>query len=218
MIGRVRGLLIEKQAPLLLIEAGGIGYEVLAPMTTIYQLSDIGQEVILYTHLIIREDAQTLYGFINKTDRKLFQELIKVNGIGAKMALAILSGMDTSTVLSCIERDDSALLVSIPGIGKKTAERLIVEMRDKIPQISLTLSEIAVSDVKNGASTDGKVSTTLIASDVANPYAETSEATEALVSLGYKKADAQRVIMKVKDQADTTEGLIKSALKLLVRH
>ncbi|TNF65913.1 MAG: Holliday junction branch migration protein RuvA [Gammaproteobacteria bacterium] len=212
MIGRIKGILIEKQAPLLLVEVGGVGYEILAPMTTIYQLPELDHETILYTHLIVREDAHLLYGFKCKTDRKLFQELIKVNGIGAKMALAILSGMDANTILSCIESDDSALLVSIPGIGKKTAERLIVEMRDKIPQITLSLSEINTALASNTSSKDQPQ----IA--IGNESGKTNEATEALIALGYRKSEAQKVIFKIKDQADTTEGLIKSALKELMRH
>ncbi|MCF6764796.1 Holliday junction branch migration protein RuvA [Thiotrichales bacterium 19S3-7] len=214
MIGRIRGILIEKQAPLLLVEVGGVGYEILAPMTTIYQLPEIGQESILYTHLIVREDAHLLYGFQSKTDRKLFQELIKVNGIGAKMALAILSGMDADTILSCIKADDSALLVSIPGIGKKTAERLIVEMRDKIPQITLSLSEIN-TDIATKALTDSPQSN--VATHGTSSL-QTNEATEALIALGYRKNEAQKAVFKIKDSSDTTEGLIKSALKELMRH
>ncbi|MCF6807213.1 Holliday junction branch migration protein RuvA [Thiotrichales bacterium 19S9-12] len=209
MIGRIRGLLIERQAPTLLVETGGVGYEILAPMTTIYQLPEVDEEVILYTHFVVREDAQQLYGFISKTDRRIFQELIKVNGIGAKMALAILSGMDAQSVLACIERDDSALLVSIPGIGKKTAERLIVEMRDKIPQMMVLLSDIQLTDTIDVS--DHEVTNNKSSNDI-------SEATEALMALGYRKNEAQKVLYKVKDEASTTEELIKSALQKLMRH
>ncbi|MCF6767198.1 Holliday junction branch migration protein RuvA [Thiotrichales bacterium 19S11-10] len=209
MIGRIRGLLIERQAPTLLVETGGVGYEILAPMTTIYQLPEVDEEVILYTHFVVREDAQQLYGFISKTDRRIFQELIKVNGIGAKMALAILSGMDAQSVLACIERDDSALLVSIPGIGKKTAERLIVEMRDKIPQMMVLLSDIQLSSQVRANHDDATELESI---------SDTSEAIEALMALGYRKNEAQKVIYKVKDEASTTEELIKSALQKLMRH
>lgn len=222
MIGRIRGILIEKQAPVVLIEAFGIGYEVLTPMTSIYRLPDLGKEAILYTHFIVREDIQQLYGFISKTDRKIFQELIKVNGVGAKMALAVLSGMDADSVLASIEREDSGLLVSIPGIGKKTAERIIVEMRDKVVQISQSLSEmiehlpIELNDTPK-LQADSQINVEPI-NKINNKSNDLNEAIQALVALGYKQAEAQKTIYKVKGKADSTEGLIKSALQLLVRH
>ncbi|MBK2152038.1 Holliday junction branch migration protein RuvA, partial [Francisella tularensis] len=125
MISFIKGVLIEKDPTALLIDVNGIGYEVFVPMTTFYTLGDIDSQVSLYTHFVVREDAQQLYGFKSKVDKKVFQELIKVNGIGARTAIAILSGMDSKTLLHCIENKDYALLATVPGIGKKTAERLV---------------------------------------------------------------------------------------------
>ena len=131
MIGRLRGIILEKQPPLVLLETGGVGYEVHLPMTCFYELPDVGKEAIIFTHFIVREDAQLLYGFNNKQERTLFKELIKTNGVGPKLALAILSGMSAQQFVNAVEREELAALVKLPGIGKKTAERLIVEMKDR---------------------------------------------------------------------------------------
>ena len=131
MIGQIRGKLIGKQVPDILVEAGGIGYEIQVPMTTVYQLPDLGGEVTLLTHLVVREDAQLLFGFIEPADRRLFRELIKVSGVGPRLALTLLSGMDAADFARCMQRDDVTALVALPGVGRKTAERLLVEMRDK---------------------------------------------------------------------------------------
>ena len=132
MIGRIRGVLVLKQPPDILVEVGGVGYEIQVPMTTLFQLPEVGAEVSLVTHFVVREDAQLLYGFIDERDRGLFRQLIKVSGVGPKLALTILSGMDSSSFARCVQRDDIASLVALPGVGKKTAERLLVEMRDKL--------------------------------------------------------------------------------------
>ena len=211
MIGRLRGNLIEKQPPLILIEAFGVGYEVLTPMTSIYCLGEIGDEVILYTHFVVREDSHQLFGFATKSDRRLFQELIKVSGIGAKMALAILSGMDSATLVHCIESQDHGLLCSIPGIGKKTAERLMIEMRDKINKLSLecllksndSLHQ-TFEQTKQNSSSNQKSEKSLF-----------SEAVNALETLGYKTKDAEHRIAKVKNQASSVEELIRMALKII---
>ena len=129
MIGRIRGILLEKQPPEVLIEASGVGYEVQMPMTSFYQLPDVGQEAVVYIHFVVREDAQLLFGFADKQERALFRELIKVNGVGPKLALTILSGMSAAQFIQCVSHDDVSGLVKLPGVGKKTAERLVVEMR-----------------------------------------------------------------------------------------
>ena len=132
MIGRIRGILVDKQPPDILVEVGGVGYELQVPMTTLFQLPGLGSEVSLLTHFVVREDAQLLYGFIDERDRHLFRQLIKVSGVGPKLALTILSGMDAGSFARCVQRDDISSLVALPGVGKKTAERLLVEMRDKL--------------------------------------------------------------------------------------
>lgn len=208
MIGRIRGTLIEKIAPMVLVEAFGVGYEILVPMSSLSQMQEIGCEVILYTHFIVREDMQQLYGFTTKTDRKVFQELIKVNGIGAKMALAILSGLDVYEIMQCIQDHDVAFLCRIPGIGKKTAERLIIEMKDKSARILADLGNF-----EGGIA----ISATIDESDKSIRPASASkiimEAVNALEILGYKRKEAESYVSKVKDSATTVEEMIKLALK-----
>lgn len=195
MIGRLRGILISKQAPELMLEVAGVGYELNAPMSTFYQLPDTGEEIILYTHLNVREDAHTLYGFHSTADRSLFRTLLKVNGVGAKMALAILSGMDVHGFKQCIQLGDTDALVKLPGVGKKTAERLIVELQDR-----LGIEQGEVPSLPTGNS----VAATSVAVD---------EAVSALTALGYKPTDALRMIKKVQDQSDQCEDLIRLALQ-----
>ena len=151
MIGRIRGILIENEAPVLLIEAAGVGYEVQAPLGTCSQLLTLGEEVVLFTHLSISENAHQLYGFISLSDRKLFRDLIKISGIGPKLGLAILSGMDTEQFVACISAGEASLLVKIPGVGKKTAERLVIEMRDKLSGWNTEM----VANTNNQSSTSG---------------------------------------------------------------
>ena len=210
MIGRIRGILLEKQPPAVLVEASGIGYEVLVPMTSIYHLGDLKTEVILYTHFIVREDIQQLYGFVNKFDRMLFQTLIKINGIGAKMALAILSGMDGSTLVHCIQSQDHHLLCSIPGIGKKIAERLMIEMKDKIDKLSCAFNAEAQHTV-----TGGQLNTTVNASLRSHRITSVilTEAIDALEALGYKRKEAEKAVYKVKANPDNVEQLIRLALQ-----
>ncbi|WP_119343847.1 Holliday junction branch migration protein RuvA [Facilibium subflavum] len=216
MIGRIKGELLEKQPPMLLVETYGIGYEILAPMTSIYTLGEVGNQVVLYTHFVVREDAQQLYGFATKSDRRLFQELIKINGIGAKMALAILSGMDGKTLIHCIESQDHGLLCSIPGIGKKTAERLIIDIKDKINKLSLELHSLTGDNAKQlkNSTIVYQVDESLSSTTTNNSSSIISEAIHALESLGYKTKDAQSYVYKVKHQAcDNVEDLIRLALK-----
>jgi len=190
MIGFLRGRLAAKQPPSLLLDVGGVGYEVDAPMSTFYRLPETGGEVTLYTHLVVREDAHILFGFATEAERTLFRALIRVNGVGARMALAILSGLSCEEFHRCIEFGDAATLQRLPGIGKKTAERLIVEMRDRLPRAGE-----ATVPVVPGAS---------------DPLAE---AAEALVALGFKPAEAGRLLKRVQAEADSVEDLIRLALK-----
>lgn len=201
MIGRLRGTLVEKQAPELLVDAGGVGYEVLAPMTTFYALGPVGSDVVLHTHLVIREDAHQLFGFATREERRLFRELIKVNGVGPKLALAILSGIEADAFVRCVQDGAVSTLVRIPGIGRKTAERLVVEMRDRLK----ALGEV---EVKGGRS----------AFIAAAPATPAQDARSALESLGYKPVDAEKAVAAVED-ADglTSEELIRRALKRLAR-
>ena len=199
MIGQIRGILAEKKPPFLLIEVHGIGYEIQASMNTIYALPAIGAEVKLHTHFVVREDAQLLYGFANERERILFRELIKISGVGPKLALAILSGMDVVSFLQCIADRDISRLVKIPGVGKKTAERLIVEMQDKL-------------DSKTSLAPDSFNHILLTAGNHAQ-----QDAVSALIALGYKPQDAQTTIRKVLvDDADS-ETFIRLALQSIAR-
>ena len=200
MIGYLCGVLRDKQPPGLLIDVQGVGYEVEAPMTTFYDLPEVGQQVTLYTHLAVREDAHTLYGFGKVSDRSLFRTLIKVNGVGARMALAILSGMDTSHFALCVQTGDTAALVKLPGVGKKTAERLVVEMRDKLADWA----------PEGGVAATGSSAP---APDVANPV---EEAVGALMALGYKAPEASRMVRAVDTASLGTEDIIRAALQASV--
>lgn len=201
MIGRLRGIVLEKQPPVVLLETNGVGYEVHMPMTCFYELPDAGQEAILFTQFIVREDAQLLYGFNDKQERALFRELIKVNGVGPKLALAILSGMSAQQFVAAIEQGAVAQLIKLPGVGKKTAERLVVEMKDRFKGLNGDLFR------------DAEMS--LPASQLAgNSQADAeSEAIEALISLGYKPQEASRMIAKVSKAGSDSETLIREALR-----
>ena len=195
MIGRLRGKLIVKCAPQLLVDVNGVGYEVEAPMSTFYNLPELGDDVLLHTHMVVREDAQLLYGFGSEAERSFFRSLIKINGVGAKMGLAILSGMSADAFARCISENDVASLVRLPGVGKKTAERLIVEMKDKLDKIVA------------GALPQGLVTQAATAND------PVSDAVGALVSLGYKPNEASRMVRAVKGDDLASEEIIRQALK-----
>ncbi len=201
MIGFLHGVLRDKQPPALLIEVQGVGYEVQAPMTTFYDLPAVGDAVRLYTHLAVREDAHTLYGFSKLSDRTLFRTLIKVNGVGAKMALTILSGMEASLFAACVQAGDTASLVKLPGVGKKTAERLVVEMRDRLADWDISGASVPVG---------GKAPV----ADVLNPV---EEAVSALVALGYRPVDASRMVRAVESEDLSTEEIIRAALQSMVK-
>lgn len=207
MIGRLQGQLIDTQAPEVLIDVQGVGYEVLVPMTTLYELPPLGQEVTLLTHLAVSENSQTLYGFYTKKDRELFRTLIKVSGVGPKMALAILSGMDSDQLVNCVMQDNVRALVKVPGVGKKTAERLIIELRDKLKNWQVKNAPLAEMEAASQPQA-AEVGT----SDIV------AEAESALVSLGYKPTEASKVVARVlKDNSvSRSEELIRLALRSLV--
>ncbi len=200
MIGRVRGELVYKQPPFLMVDVGGVGYELEAPMSTFYDLPLQGEQVILFTHLAIRDDAHVLYGFATESERALFRALLKVSGVGAKMALAILSGMSADEFALCVQRDDTAALVRLPGIGKKTAERLIVEMRDRLDRIE-----------SSGGTPlpQARPSTAAVETPV-------SDAIGALIALGYKPNDASRMVRSVESENLSSEEIIRLALRAVV--
>ncbi|OEF10426.1 Holliday junction branch migration protein RuvA [Vibrio genomosp. F10] len=205
MIGRLRGLLIEKQPPELLIEVNGIGYEVQMPMSCFYELPELGEEAIIYTHFVVREDAQLLYGFNTVKERALFREVIKANGVGPKLGLGILSGMSASQFVSSVEREDISTLVKLPGVGKKTAERLVVEMKDR-------LKGWGAGDLFTPA-TDAEPSES---GPVHRAQSAQDEAVSALLALGYKPVQASKVISQIARDDMTSEQLIRDALKSMV--
>lgn len=201
MIGRLRGLLAWKQPPYLMIDANGVGYELEASLTTFQTLPDVGTEVTLHTHLAVREDAHTLYGFASTAERSLFRSLIRVTGIGPRLALLILSGMSVELFGRCVREGDTASLSRLPGIGKKTAERLIVEMRDRIGELRLDPTTVVLP----GSRTD---------TPAVNPL---DDAISALVALGYKLPEASRMVRAIESEGMTSEAIIRQALQASVR-
>ncbi len=195
MIGRLHGVLLRKEPPALLVDVGGVGYELEAPMTTFYELPAVGEMVTLYTHLVVREDAHLLYGFAREGQRRLFRELLKVNGVGPRVALAVLSGLSDEEFRRCVAEEDIARLTKVPGIGRKTAERLVIELRDKLS------AEVA-----------GPVPASA-APGPAAPADPVSEAVSALVSLGYKPNEASRAVRGVSPKGLSAEEIIRQALK-----
>ena len=195
MIARLSGELILKSPPHLLIEVGGLTYELQAPMSTFYKLPEVGVPVVVLTHMIVREDAHTLYAFISEYDKALFKELLKVRGVGAKMALAILSSMEENVFRKSIENEDVVALSSLPGIGVKTAQRLIVEMKDRFKD-------------------EFWQSTT--ATTVGTRSDQPQAASGALIALGYKPSEAKNLIKKVNTKAKTVEEIIREALRLKI--
>lgn len=195
MIGRVRGVLAGRQPPHLLIDVHGIGYEIEAPMSTFYVLPPLGSEVTLHTHLVVREDGHTLFGFAHETERVLFRSLLRVNGVGARLALGILSGVSTEEFARCIQERDTGALTRLPGVGRKTAERLIVEMQDRLGDW-----ETAVPEGAGAAAPGGQV----------RPAAE---AVSALVALGYRPQEASRMVRAVDAEGLGSEEIIRRALQ-----
>ncbi|MPY24121.1 Holliday junction branch migration protein RuvA [Shewanella psychropiezotolerans] len=205
MIGRLRGLLLEKQAPEILIEVSGLGYEVQMPLTSFYELPELNKEAIVYTHFVVREDAQLLYGFMTKQERALFRLLIKTNGVGPKLALTILSGMTSAEFVACVERDDIATLVKLPGVGKKTAERLLVEMRDKLKSLM---------EASAGSEREFMLKSNYTPAKIVNTAEE--DAIAALLALGYKPAQASKSVSAAYKDGMSSQELIKSSLKSML--
>ncbi|MDQ2696113.1 MAG: Holliday junction branch migration protein RuvA [Pseudomonadota bacterium] len=200
MIGRLRGVLVHKQPPHLLVEAHGVGYEVEASLSTFAQLPETGAEVTLHTHLLVREDGQFLYGFATLAERTLFRSLIRVSGVGPKLALLILSGMNVDAFARCVQAADAAALTRLPGIGKKTAERLIVEMRDRIDGMELGAPFLPRASGPADSSP--------------SPL---EDALSALVSLGYKLPEATRMVRGIDAEGLNSEEIIRRALQAVVR-
>lgn len=198
MIGQIRGIVLEKQPPQLLVDVHGIGYEIDAPMSTFYQLPEVGQEVRLFTHFVVREDAHHLYGFYTLDERTLFRTLLKVNGIGPRLALTILSSTAPEEFVRCVLNNDTASLVRLPGIGKKTAERLVIEMRDKLSDWYQTPAAQGIA---------------LIKQDKQERHQILQDAISALIALGYKQQEANRTITKIDDGTASSEELIRWALR-----
>jgi Holliday junction DNA helicase RuvA len=194
VIGLLRGRILGKQPPQLLIDVNGVGYEVDVPMTAFYNLPAVGAEVTLFTHLAVREDAHTLYGFLQLSDRDLFRNLLRVNGVGARLALGILSGMEAAQFIACVHAEDATALVRLPGIGKKTAERLIIELRDRLPAAGVAAGvrpQRAASPVE--------------------------DAVSALVGLGYKPQEASRMVRAIDAAELSSEEIIRHALQGMVQ-
>jgi holliday junction DNA helicase RuvA len=196
MIGSLRGRLTAKQPPQLVIDVGGVGYEVEAPMSTFYGLPATGSEISLYTHLVVREDAHILFGFGSERERRLFRELLKVSNVGPKLALALLSGMSVENFLMCIEAQDADTLVRIPGVGRKTAERLLIEMRDRVK----AMGQIAGVSLAGSAGLEPSAGAQ-------------AEAFAALIALGYKPAEVTRLLKAVDASVQKTEEIIRRALQ-----
>ncbi len=204
MIGRLRGTLVSKQPPGLMIDVGGVGYELEAPLSTFYDLPAVGETVTLFTHHVVREDAQLLFAFARESERRLFRALLKVSGVGAKMALAVLSGMSADAFARCIETDDVTALTKLPGIGKKTAERLIVEMRDRLSDTDLRDALPAAAGQAPAADGDA-------------PTDPVNDAASALVALGYRPAEAAKMIRGIDTNGLSTEDIIRRALQAAAR-
>lgn len=199
MIGRLTGVIADKQAPDVLIDVNGVGYEVQLPLNSFYELPEEGGKATIYTHFVVREDAQLLYGFSSKQERSLFRLLIKANGVGPKLGLTILSGLTAEQFVACVEQDDVTTLVKLPGVGKKTAERLLIEMRDRIKALNLA-PEFRPLEPILGQSIVTK----------ANDF---DDATSALVSLGYSAQQANKAVKAVHTDGADSETLIRLALK-----
>lgn len=195
MIGRLRGRVAEKHPPALVLDVGGVGYELEAPMSTFYALPEIGGEVTLMTHLVVKEDAHSLYGFATALERALFRSLIRISGVGPKLALAVLSGMRADDFIRCVEYQDSATLTRLPGVGRKTAERLVMEMQDRVKNLDAAPQPLAAAPVPTSAESN------------------VADAVSALVALGYKPAEAARLVNGVAHDGRTSEDIIRGALQ-----
>ncbi len=194
MIGRLQGTILEKQPPTILLDVQGVGYELEASMSTFYHLPECGENIVLHTHLVVREDAQLLYGFHSLSERLMFRSLIKISGVGPKLALTILSGMSTEDFTRCILEEDSKALTKLPGVGKKTAERLVIELKDRLAKDDLIKLPGAPEKVERQA----------------NPV---NDAVSALISLGYKAQQASQMVRDLDVEDKSTEEIIRAALQ-----
>lgn len=206
MIGRLRGTLAEKQPPHLILDVNGLGYELEVPMTTLYRLPSVGEPLTLHTHLVVREDAQLLYGFIGKRDRDFFRELIRLNGVGPKLALALMSSLEVDELVRAVSAQDTSALTKVPGVGKKTAERLLVELKDRFKAWEVAPSMFAL--VPNQPNQPNQP-----AGQVASAE---SDAVSALISLGYKPQEASKAVSAIKDKNLSSEDMIRRALKGMI--
>lgn len=203
MIGRIQGTLVEKQPPVVLVDVHGVGYEIEAPMSVFYELPTIGDTVTLRIHHVVREDAHSLYGFLSDREREVFRSLIRVSGIGPKLALTLLSGMRADEFLRCVELGDTATLSRLPGVGKKTAERLIMELQDRASELTSPATPAVAGSVEGSAQ--------------AADDSPIDEAVNALVALGYKQAEASRLVDGLDSDGASSETLIREALRKAVR-
>ncbi|WP_462158090.1 Holliday junction branch migration protein RuvA [Pseudoalteromonas sp. GB56] len=205
MIGRIRGELVEKQPPEVLVDVGGVGYEINLPMSCFYALPECGQQVTLFTHFVVREDAQLLFGFNTKNERALFRELLKANGVGPKLGLGILSGMSAEQFIHCVHQGDASTLVKLPGVGKKTAERLVLEMKDRLkdwgPDLFTPHTDAAAFSAAGDTLVHGSAQ---------------DDAVAALEALGYKNNQAVKAVKAVAKDAMTSEEMIKQALRAML--
>jgi Holliday junction DNA helicase RuvA len=196
MISRLTGILAAKRAPQILIDCNGVGYEADVSMTTYYQLPEVGQQLSIWTHLLIKDDSHSLVGFSGEAERRLFRQLIRINGVGPKMALAILSGIDNQQFALCIANGDVAMLTRLPGVGKKTAERLIIEMRDKVDALMGDNVSVVIAPGDHSAA---------------------SEAVEALQALGYRSSDAEKMISLAQQQGAQQQGEVTNSASQLIK-
>ncbi|HCU89092.1 MAG TPA: Holliday junction branch migration protein RuvA [Gammaproteobacteria bacterium] len=196
MISRIQGILIEKRPPWLVVDCNGVGYELEAPMTTVWTLPELNKTVTILTHLIVRDDAHLLFGFATEAERNLFRSLIKVSGIGSKVALAILSGIESKEFVQCVHESNAARLTALPGIGKKTAERLIVEMRDRVGDWApANLNAMAAPSAPAGNAVNDAIS--------------------GLIALGYKPPEASRLVLELDGNDKSSEEIIREVLRRL---
>jgi len=204
VIGRLRGTLAEKQPPHLILDVNGLGYELEVPMTTLYRLPSVGEPLTLHTHLVVREDAQLLYGFVGKRERDFFRELIRLNGVGPKLALALMSSLEVDELVRCVQSQDTSALTKVPGVGKKTAERLLVELKDRFKAWETVPAMFALVPNQPGGPDTTPVAT-----------AE-NDAVSALISLGYKPQEASKAISAIKEKGLSSEDMIRRALKGMI--
>jgi Holliday junction DNA helicase RuvA len=202
LIGRIRGKLIEKHASLLLVDVQGLGYEVEVPFSAAFALAELNQDIVLHTHLVVREDAQLLYGFATVKDRDLFRLLIKINGVGPKLGLTILSGLDSAQLARCVRDEDSSTLVKLPGVGKKTAERLVIELRDKLKDWITPTDDLLATGTPAIANTEHKV---------------IEDAESALIALGYKPQEATKAVNAINAEGLNSQQVIRLALKGMMK-